>query len=331
MEIIKIDVNDVKYPRRLRNILNFPTEIYAAGNIELLNAEYTVGMVGSRKCTEYGRRVTNEFAKALSQKKICIISGMAMGIDGIAHNAAIEEQGKTVAVLGGGFNHIYPQENEWLFHKILENGGCIISEYSPDTEAAKKNFPIRNRLISGLSDAVLVVEASYRSGSSITAKYAVAQEKKVFAIPSNIYSSAGQGANRLIQEGAILVTSSDQILEDMNWKNKKMEDEKQSKKIGFEKKKKSVVNNEKIVKKDKTNKSSNKTMQAKDELQVMPEEYLQIYRVLSNEKMHINEIARNLNKTIQDINPIITMLEIEGYVEQPQINYFQRKDENIEI
>ena len=328
MEIIKIDVNDEKYPRRLRKIKNFPIEIYAVGNIDLLNSKRTVAIVGSRKCTEYGRLVTTNFAKELADKEICIISGMAIGIDGIAHDAAIKKVGRTIAVLGSGLNKIFPPENEWLFHKIIENSGCIVSEYPPNTEADKKNFPIRNIIISGLADSVLVVEAVYRSGSSITAKYAVAQGKKIFAIPSNIYSSAGIGTNKLIQEGAILVTSPDQILKEMNWNNKKIVRRNQSKNLMNQMEEKSIVDNEENVRMNKYNKEN---LKENDEIQTMPEEYLQIYRELSSEEIHINEIAGKLNKTIQDINPIITMLEIEGYVEQPQINYFKRKDEKIDI
>ena len=166
--------------------------------------KYTVAIVGSRKCTEYGRRVASEFSKKLSEKGICVVSGMAAGIDGIAHNAAIEECGKTIAVLGGGFNHIYPPENEWLFHKIVEKGGCVISEYSPEIEADKSKFPIRNRIISGLSDAVLVVEALFKSGSTITARLAKQEGKKVYAIPNNIYVSTAGGTNRLIQELSLI-------------------------------------------------------------------------------------------------------------------------------
>ena len=215
MEIIKINMEDREFPERLLNIKKYPNIIFATGDINLLNSKYTVGIVGSRNCTEYGVKATNEFSKRLSQKGLCIISGMAVGIDGVAHNAAINEIGKTIAVLGGGFNHIFPEENEWLFHKILENGGCIISEYPPDELPDKNNFPIRNRIISGLSDALLVVEAEHRSGSSITARYANEQGKIVYAIPSNIYSYAGLGTNRLIQEGAILATKPEQIISDI--------------------------------------------------------------------------------------------------------------------
>ena len=215
IEIRKIDVEEEAYPQRLLKTKNFPTIIYAVGNISLLNSKYTVGIVGSRNCTEYGRKVASEFAEKLSKRGICVISGMAIGIDGIAHNAEILGEGKTVAVLGGGFNHIFPPENEWLFHKILEKGGCIISEYSPETEPDNKKYPTRNRIISGLSDAVLVVEAMHRSGSTITAKYAREERKMVYAIPNTIYVSTGVGTNRLLQGGAILATDPMQIVLDL--------------------------------------------------------------------------------------------------------------------
>ncbi len=285
-----------------------------------------MGIVGSRNSTEYGRKVANSFAKKISEKGICVVSGMAIGIDGIAHNVAIEEKGKTIAVLGGGFNYIYPPENRWLFHKILENGGCIISEYSPNTKPDTKKFPMRNRIISGLSDAVLVVEAMHRSGSTITAKYAMAKGKPVFSVPNSIYVSTGVGTNRLIQKGAMLVIEPEQIIETIKKKGVKEKD------ISFKNKRKvqkaefenGFENNEdkKITKGDGEN---------KDTFQTVPKEYLQIYRVISNEPMHINEIARTLNKSIQEISPIITMMELEEYVYQPQINYFARKEENIDI
>ena len=199
MDIIKIDYKDDRYPKRLLEIKDFPKELYIVGNIELLKVKHTIGIVGSRKCSEYGRKVAFEFAKEISKNEICVVSGMAIGIDGQAHNGAIEELGKTIAVLGGGFNHIYPKENEWIFYKILENCGCVISEYAPNVEVDKKNFPKRNRIISGLSDSILVVEAQYRSGSSITVKYAKEEGKIIYAIPSNIYNSAGIGSNMMIQ------------------------------------------------------------------------------------------------------------------------------------
>lgn len=361
MDIIKIDVEDEKYPQRLLKILNFPTEIYAVGNIELLNAEYTVGIVGARKCTEYGSRVANEFAKKLSEKEICVISGMAVGIDGIAHNAAIDEQGKTIAVLGSGLNYIYPPENEWLFHKIIEKGGCIISEYSPETEPDNKKYPTRNRIISGLSDAVLVVEAMHRSGSTITAKYAREERKMVYAIPNTIYVSTGVGTNRLLQGGAILATDPMQIVLDLkagitvgNDGNLTVEVNGELVKVDYSKLLKSRRNRESSKAKSKEDKSNEdnsekdldlngESEQAKikkqDEIekigdkeskekltinQLMSKEELEIYRVLSDEPVHINELAKKLGKPVYEVSPAITMMEINGYVEQPQTNYFRR-------
>ena len=316
MEIIEIDIDKTKYPQRLLQIKSFPTKIYAVGNIELLNAKYTVAIVGSRKCTEYGRRVASEFSKKLSEKGICVVSGMAAGIDGIAHNAAIEECGKTIAVLGGGFNHIYPPENEWLFHKIVEKGGCVISEYSPEIEADKSKFPIRNRIISGLSDAVLVVEALFKSGSTITARLAKQEGKKVYAIPNNIYVSTAGGTNRLIQEGAFLVTNSMQIINDT---------------ISLEK----IINRKKLVKNEETKdnrsilnnkiKADNKNDENNESnLNIMPKEYLEVYKILSDVPIHINEISKRLEKPVYEISSVVTMMEIDGYAYQPQTNYFMK-------
>ena len=241
----------------------------------------------------------------MSRNEICIISGMAIGIDGVAHDVALEKEGKTIAILGGGFNHIYPKENEWLFYKIIENGGCVISEYSPDTRVEKRNFPDRNRLISGLSDAVLIVEATYRSGSSITARYANLQGKEVFAIPNSIYENTGIGTNILIRNGAILTTKPKQIIDEIK---------------GIGSYQINVREEKSVVKEVK--KIEEKSL-------IMNKEYLQIYRVLSNKVMHVNEIADKLKKSIQEITPIITMMEIEGYITQVRINYFKIKEDEV--
>lgn len=350
MEIIKIDVEDERYPQRLLKILNFPTEIYVSGNLELLNAKYTVGIVGARKCTEYGRQVTSEFAKKLSEKGICVVSGMAIGIDGIAHNAAIVEAGKTIAVLGCGLNYIYPPENEWLFHKILEKGGCIISEYPPETEPDNKKFPTRNRIISGLSDAVIVVEATHRSGSTITARYAKEEGKLVYAIPNTIYAATGVGTNRLLQEGAILTTEPMQIIQDLKEGVVVVNDGKLAVEVNgafievnYSKLIKSRKNRDSSKSKSRADKSSEESdiEQAKQEInekteerkinkenltinQIMTKEELEIYRVLSNEPVHINELSKKLGKPVYEVSPAITLMEINGYVEQPQTNYFMR-------
>lgn len=146
---------------------------------------------------------------------------MASGIDTIAHMAALPEKGKTIAVLGCGFNHIYPPENEELYHQIVEEGGLVISEYEPEQEVDMENFPRRNRIISGLSMGTLVVEADYRSGSTITARLAWKEKKEVFCIPHNIGSKNASGVNLLIQEGANLVVSPEDILQILQWEEQK--------------------------------------------------------------------------------------------------------------
>ncbi len=280
------------------------------GNLKLLNAKHTVGIVGARECTDYGKKVTKEFSKAISKQEICVISGLALGIDGIAHQSALNELGKTIAVLGGGFYNIYPKEHEWLFKEIIEKDGCVISEFLPNEKANKSNFPIRNRLISGLSDALLVVEASYRSGSSITAKYAKAQGKILYAIPNTIYESKGIGTNTLIKEGAILVTKPEEII------NKIKNLEETEKSSNFTRKikqdNKNIVNNNNYRKSIKIKK-----------------EYLSIYKIISNIPKNINDIANELGKSIMEINSIITMMEIEGYIKQKDPNYYVRNEDEI--
>ena len=375
MKAIKIDVEDEKYPQRLLKIKNFPTEIYALGNIDLLNAAYTVAIVGARKFTEYGNTVASEFAKELSKKDICIVSGMAMGIDGIAHNAAIENTGKTIAVLGCGLNYIYPPENEWLFHKILTKGGCIVSEYPPEVEPDSKKFPTRNRIVSGLSDAVLVVEARYRSGSTITAKFAKEQGKRVYAVPNSIYVKTGVGTNILIQEGATLVIDPAQVVEEVKNKDcindtkiqnkieeniqklkarsyynksnrkarknedadcKNLENYIESREVVEKYIQRKDINNIKLEDSGRAtpiNKENTINTSVDSTKTIMPKEYLQIYRVLSAEPIHINELAKKLGTPIYEITPTLTMMEIEGYAYQPQTNYFMRNvgDVGLEI
>ena len=219
-EIIILEKNNKEYPKKLLKIEDAPEKLYALGNIELLN-KTSVGIVGSRECTEYGWYQAYKFSNELSKNDICIVSGMALGIDSAAHIGAKDEKGKTIAVLDGGFNKIFPTENENLFYSILKNDGCIISEYELDVEANSYTFPKRNRIISGLSKALLVVEAKHRSGTTITAKYAKEQGKEVFCIPSNLGSKAGYGTNKMISEGAKIALCYENILDYINNDTKK--------------------------------------------------------------------------------------------------------------
>ena len=201
-----LEIKDEKYPEKLRKIKNPPKKIYYIGNIELLEKPI-FAVIGTRNISEYGKKYGKFFSTELA-KKFVIISGMAVGVDTIAHKSALEIGGETVAVLGSGFDNIFPKENIKLFNQIIEKNGLIISEYSPNEYAKSSNFPQRNRIVSGLSDGVLIVEAGYRSGTTITAKLAKEQEKKIFAIPGSLDNIVnGLYVDKIIQKNYISVNS----------------------------------------------------------------------------------------------------------------------------
>lgn len=205
-----IDKKD--FPNKLKQIKNSPDKLYAIGNIDLLKQD-AFAIVGTRKISEYGIKNCKSFTKEFVLRNIPVVSGMALGTDSIAHKAALEYEGKTIAVLGSGFNHIFPEENTNLFHNIVNSNGLVITEFEENTKPLKENFPRRNRIITAISEGVLVIEAAYRSGTSITARNAKEQGKKVFAIPGRLDNYLGVGVNKLIKEGAILTTSIDDIIQ----------------------------------------------------------------------------------------------------------------------
>ena len=206
--------NQEEYPEKLNKIYAPPAKLYVVGDEKILNKP-SIAIIGCRNASQYGKRVAFKFAYELAQKGIVVISGLARGIDIYSHLGAIKAKGKTIAVLGSGFNHIYPAEHKKYCVDIIEKGGAIISEYEKNTKPIPTNFPIRNRIISGLSDGVLVVEAKQRSGTLITVDYALEQGKNVFIIPGNITSNNSYGTNELIKQGAKLVTNIEDILEEM--------------------------------------------------------------------------------------------------------------------
>lgn len=210
IEYVIIDSGD--YPQNLKNIYDPPPVLYYKG--KLPKEDYnTIAIVGSRYTTSYGRRVAFELSQQLSMNKFVIVSGMARGIDTLAHKGALNADGITIAVLGSGLDIIYPPENTKLAQAITEKG-AIVSEYCPGTEPYGGNFPARNRIISGLSDGVLVVEAGKRSGSLITCDFALEQGREIFAVPGPITSSLSTGTNNLLKEGACLVQDINDILEE---------------------------------------------------------------------------------------------------------------------
>ena len=206
-----VSIRQENYPERLKTIGDPPPILYVQGTLRQRDA-FSIAVVGTRRATSYGRRQTERLTTALAHAGFTIISGLALGIDAVAHRAALEAEGRTVAVLGSGHLRLYPLENEGLSRRIIESGGAILSELPPLHESANWTFPQRNRIVSGMALAVLVVEAPLRSGAIISARLAGEQGRDIFAVPGSIESETSKGTNQLIRDGAYLVSSIDDIL-----------------------------------------------------------------------------------------------------------------------
>lgn len=201
-----ITINDEEYPKKLKEIYDPPIILYVRGNMDILN-NTSIAIIGCREASEYGISAAKYFAYNLAKKGINIVSGLAKGIDSFAHIGAICAKGKTIAVVGNGLDSIYPKENIQIAEKILETGGTIISEYPLGTKPEKKNFPARNRIISGISNAIIVVEAKEKSGTLITVDFALEQGRDIYVVPGNINSINSVGTNELLKQGAKLITN----------------------------------------------------------------------------------------------------------------------------
>ncbi|WP_026574869.1 DNA-processing protein DprA [Bacillus sp. UNC438CL73TsuS30] len=213
-EIIVISIFDKEYPAVLKEIYQPPWALFAKGDISLLDKEPKLAVVGSRQATPYGKNAIRLIFPKLIEDGVLIVSGLAKGIDALAHDTAIKNGGKTIGVIAGGIYHIYPKENMNLALEMMKNQ-LIISEYPPDTKPLKWHFPARNRIISGLSKGTFIIEAKRKSGSLITANYAVNEGREVFSLPGSIFNPFSSGTNDLIQQGAKLVTSAEDILEEL--------------------------------------------------------------------------------------------------------------------
>lgn len=205
-----LNIRDKQYPKMLKEIYDPPISLYIIGNKEILN-NASIAIVGCRGATEYGKKAAKYFAYNLSKKGINIVSGLAKGIDSYSHIGTFQNEGKTIAVIGNGLDMIYPSENVWIAKKIIETGGAIISEYPLGMKPEKMNFPARNRIISGMSKGIIVVEAKEKSGTLITVDFALEQGRDVYVVPGNINSVNSIGTNELIKQGAKMVTTYDEI------------------------------------------------------------------------------------------------------------------------
>jgi DNA processing protein len=212
-DIKAVSFGDSSYPEMLRETEDAPIIVYIKGDIQPQD-RYAIAIVGSRKPTHYGVSVTEKISEELASMGFTIVSGMARGIDALSHTGALRAGGRTIAVLGSGLDVPYPPENKMLMEKIA-GSGCVMTEFPPGTLPEKENFPRRNRLISGLSLGVLVIEATSDSGSLITARYALEQSREVFAVPGNITAPNSEGTNELIRNGAILTQKAEDIVEEL--------------------------------------------------------------------------------------------------------------------
>jgi len=268
---------DPNYPSRLKEIYDYPPVLYVRGSLPVED-EPCLAIVGTRRPTVYGRQVTEEIVADLARSSITIISGLARGIDSVAHRAALDAGGKTVAVFGSGLDIVYPGENAKLAQAIIEHG-ALVSEYPLGAKPKAENFPLRNRIMSGLSLGVLVVEAGERSGALITAHQAVEQNREVFAIPGSILSPASQGTNRLIQEGAKLVRNYVDVLQELNL---------------------TIVVQQAEIK----------------EFSPANEVESAIVKQLSSEPNHVDEICRRSGLTMPEVSSTLAMLELKGIARQ---------------
>lgn len=288
MQIEKIDFNDERYPKLLRTIKKPPKQLYLLGNADLLNKN-SIAIIGSRKCSDVGAKIAKKFSTELSNVGICIISGMAKGIDTMAHIGAIKNIGKTIAVLGCGLNRIYPKENARLFYDIIDKGGAVISEYEPDEDIESRKFIQRNRIVSGIARGVLVVEAAVRSGTGITAQFAFQEKRPVFCIPHNIDEKLGKGTNKLMQKGAKCVVNAQNILDEFN-----------------------ELKDLKIV----------DTNERESVLKEIPSKYEELYKIIKKSPCSADIICKKTNKSIIEINCELTMMELEGFIKRIPGNSF---------
>ncbi len=212
-----ITIKDKEYPPLLKEIYNAPSVLYIAGTLKKEEDQFAIGVVGTRKVSTYGRQVTEQFARELAQGHVTVVSGLAHGIDTIAHTATLDAGGRTIAVMASGLDIIYPPENVGLARRIVESGqGALVTEFPLGVKPDARNFPARNRIISGLSQGILVTEAPKQSGALITANFALEHGREVFAVPNGIFAAGSVGVNKLIQDGAHLVTDVQDILMALN-------------------------------------------------------------------------------------------------------------------
>ena len=279
---------DEAFPEILNDIIDPPDLLFYKGTLRR-DFGRAIAMVGSRRETRYGREQTRKIAMGLAENGVTVVSGLARGIDTVAHQGALEGGGRTVAVLGSGINNIYPPENKALAERIVAEGGAVISEFAPNAEPMAFHFPFRNRLVSGLCQGVMLIEAREKSGTLITVGHALAQGREVFALPGQVDMPGSMVPHRMLREGARLATSYSDILEDMGWQV-----------------------------------SAASPEQPAFTLPDLTNEQKQIYDALCNESLGFQELLDRLPIPASELNAQITMLELTGLVETLPGRQFRR-------
>lgn len=276
-----ITMNDENYPFYLKQIYDPPIVLYVKGSLNNLNEERSLAVVGSRRSSNYIKDILKKIISELKGSDISIISGMAVGIDTCAHQAALDNGLNTIAVIGSGFDNIYPKQNRTLFKDIINSGGAVISEYYPDQKADLWTFPRRNRIISGLSQGTLVGEAGLKSGALITAKLCLDQNRELMCIPGMISSPNAEGTYKLIKEGAAVVTKAEDVFHQLNWEsNNRFESENKNIEPEF------LGNEQKI------------------------------YKLLELEPKSFDSILNETKISIDELMMALTSLELEGVIKQ---------------
>lgn len=307
-----LTLQDAAYPGRLKCIYDPPVLLYWRGRLPLFDEEAAVAVVGTRRCTPYGLRTAESLGWEMTKQGALVVSGLAKGIDSAAHRGALRAGGMTAAVLGGGIDVIYPAENRWLYEDV-ERSGVLLSEYPPGTEAIGSHFPVRNRIISGLSLATVVVEAPERSGALITANTALEQGREVFAVPGPLDAPDSRGCNALIRDGAGIVTGSWDILCEYQarYPHKLRQTEQKMQKMP----EKPVLppaeeNPAKTV-------ETRKVIDTGKNQEGLTDDQIRIMRILSAEEgLLSDEVAEKAELPIRRVLSALTVLEIDGFAVQ---------------
>ncbi len=291
-------IGDRGYPDILKQIYSPPPLLFFKGN-KIKEMEFGIAIVGSRKCTAYGREAAGYISRNLSEIGITVVSGLALGIDSYAHKAAFEGKGGTIGVLGCGIDIVYPPENKLLYEEIILNGS-IITEFFPATPPLKSNFPVRNRIISGLCRGVIVIEAGEKSGAVITCEMALKQNREVFAVPGNIFSPASRGCHKLIKSGAKLAERIDDILEEF-----------------------SEYREENLKLRSDYNLTDNMKAQGRRDTGVRGNE-ARIYEFIGFRSKSVEEIVRYSKMEVREVLGILASLEIKQLIREDSFNKYSR-------